>query len=127
MHRALLLLVPLCVACGSSVPDDLPDPPAAREKSSLTEKQKIERLLAAVRQSGLVFVRNGKDHDAAGAADHLQHKWSRAGDRIKTAEQFIEHIASRSSMSGRAYQVRHPDGTVEETGAWLRARLAELD
>ena len=123
MIRALLLL--LCAACGSSIPDDLPDPPP--RKSGLTETQKIERLIAAVEESDLVFIRNGLEHDAPGAASHLRRKWSRAKDRIKTAEQFIEHIASRSSLSGRAYTVRLADGTEQETGVWLRARLAELD
>lgn len=90
----------------------------------LDERARIEALLARVRVSGIVFIRNGSDHTAEEAAKHLGDKWSRAGDRITTAEEFIEQLASRSSQSGEAYRVRLPDGTEREAGPWLREQLA---
>ena len=49
------------------------------------------------------------------------------GILVKTAEQFIEGIASRSSTTGHPYFVKLPSGEQVETGPWLRQRLAEID
>ena len=114
----------LAVACNAS-PDASPPapPPAAEPPSRLTEKERIDALIATVEASSVVFIRNGREHDAKKAASHLRRKWSHAKGRIKTAEQFIDKIASRSSMSGKAYQIREEDGTLVNSGDWLRARL----
>lgn len=90
------------------------------------ERARIEGLLAAVEHSGVVFIRNGSEHDARAAADHLRTKWSRAGDGIDTAEAFIDRLGTRSSQSGEAYRVRLPDGTEREAGPWLHEQLAAL-
>ncbi len=82
-------------------------------------------LLKAVEESGLVFLRNGSEHDATKAASHLSDKWESAGDRVTTAEQFIEEIASRSSTTGRTYEMRLEDGSLVPAADWLRARLKE--
>ena len=88
--------------------------------------ERIEALLAAIEASGLLFLRNGKAHSGAGAAQHLRRKWGHAGDRVRTPEDFIEHLASRSSLTGRAYRVRRADDSLVEMGVWLRKRLDEL-
>src|SRR5688572_16913794 len=88
-------------------------PTTAPARSELTESQKIEHLIDHVaNMKGAVFVRNGSDHSPAEAAKHLKDKWKRAGSKIKTAEQFIENLASKSSMSGEIYKIRFEDGTV---------------
>jgi hypothetical protein len=46
-------------------------------KVALTEPQKIERLLAAVEASGAIFVRNGDEHTAKQAAEHLRRSEER--------------------------------------------------
>lgn len=97
--------------------DETPTPP--------TEKERIEMLLQAVEKSGLVFVRNGSEHDSKKAASHLADKWKRAADQVTTAEQFIEQIASRSSTTGRTYEMKLEDGSVVPAADWLQERLAE--
>lgn len=99
-------------------------PQAAPASPVVDERARIEGLLAVVRGSGIVFIRNGREHTAEEAASHLRDKWSRAGDRIATADDFIEQLASRSSQSGEAYRVRLPDGTERDAGPWLREQLA---
>jgi len=99
----------------------LPRPGAAAG----SERVAIEDLLRAVDESGLVWIRNGSEHDAHAAAAHLRAKWQAAGARVRTAEDFIDGIASRSSLSGRPYLVRLPDGSTVPAADWLRARLAE--
>ncbi len=89
------------------------------------EVTEIEYLLDWVRVSGCTFVRNGDDHAPAAAADHLAMKYRRARRWVDSAEMFIERIASKSSMSGRAYTVRCADTGEQRAGDWLRGALAD--
>ncbi|QSX78131.1 YfeK family protein [Agrilutibacter solisilvae] len=91
-------------------------------------RSEIEHLIAQLGRSGCSFQRNGSWHDAAEAEKHLRRKyeWLRDHDRIVSAEQFIEDGASRSSMTGRAYQVRCPGQAAQPSARWLRDRLQAL-
>ena len=93
-----------------------------------TPAHEIEQLIASLGASGCDFQRNGSWHPAKNAEDHLRRKyeWLRERDLAATAEQFIERAGTKSSMSGRAYQVRCPGRPVVSSEAWLRARLQEL-
>lgn len=87
----------------------------------------IETLLSYVRQlDRAVFVRNGTEHSGSKAADHLRTKWEKQTARIKTAEDFIEHCASKSSVSGERYKIRYADGSEKFADEVLRAELARL-
>lgn len=89
----------------------LPLTSPAQAKTPLSETQKIETLIKAVEQlKEAKFYRNGELHDAAAAAKHLRMKWEKAGSRIKTAIDFIEKIASKSSMSGEPYKIVYANG-----------------
>jgi hypothetical protein len=77
----------------------------------LTEEQKIDHLITLIRNlKGATFIRNGDEHTAVAAADHLQMKREKAGARVKTAQDFIDKIASKSSMSGELYMIRFANG-----------------
>jgi len=82
----------------------------------------IQYLLNAVGDSGCTFTRNGTDHTADEAQDHLAMKYRRAGSRVKTADAFIERLASRSSWTGKPYLIRC-GGDSMQSGAWLTERL----
>jgi hypothetical protein len=73
------------------------------------------------------FIRNGAEYSAAEAADHLRMKWRAAGAEIRTAEQFIDAVASKSSTSGEPYRIRMPDGQIIDAEAYLRKRLGEIE
>ncbi len=88
---------------------------------------RIEGLLAVLTVADVVFIRNGREHSGREAAEHLRSKWQRAGDRVGTAEEFIEVIGSRSSQTGEAYRVRASDGSERAAGPWLRELLAGVD
>jgi hypothetical protein len=90
-----------------------------------SDREIIEELLEAVGSSSLTFVRNGKPYTGPEAADHLRRKWRAAGDRVRSPEQFIESIASRSSTTGRPYEVRLCDGSTMTLELWLAGRLEE--
>jgi len=94
------------------------DPVAAREVDALIAD------VAALRSA--VFIRNGSEYDAAKAAEHLRLKRSRAGNKLKTAEDFIRYCATASSMSGKKYRLRFADGRETDVDAYLNARLQAL-
>ena len=101
--------------------------PAALAAPNPVEARKIEQLIAAVEQlQSAKFVRNGTAYDAKKASDHLRLKLREAGERVATAEDFIRLCASRSSVSGRAYEIEFADGRRITSEAFLRAKLGEL-
>jgi Family of unknown function (DUF5329) len=83
----------------------------------------IDALLGAVATSGCQVERNGELHSANEAEAHLRLKLERAGARVQTAQQFIEHVASGSSVSGKPYRMVCPGQPVLDAQQWLRARL----
>jgi hypothetical protein len=91
------------------------------------EDRKIEFLIGQVAgMQDAVFVRNGSEYDAKQAAEHMRLKLRRAGDRVKTAEDFIVCCGTGSSVSGQPYTIKFRDGRVVPSADFLRARLAEF-
>ena len=95
---------------------------------SPTAKREIQGLMDALSASSCEFQRNGTWHGRDEARKHLQRKYDYLlkRDLVDTAEQFIERAATKSSMSGRAYQVRCPSQPAQPAAAWFKARLAAL-
>jgi len=89
-------------------------------------KSEIDDLITYVEKSGVRFIRSGTEYSAAEGAAHLRKKLSAAGDRVKTTEDFIDGIASKSYLNGKLYQVKFADGHTQPTGEWLKAHLAEV-
>ncbi|MCA0426345.1 MAG: DUF5329 domain-containing protein [Bacteroidetes bacterium] len=79
-------------------------------QQTLTEEQKINELINYVEKSNAMFIRNGSEYASKDAADHLRMKRKKAGSRIKTAREFVNEIASKSSMTGEAYKIRFKNG-----------------
>ena len=61
------------------------------------------------------------------AATHLRSKYAAAQVEIQTLEQFIQEIGSRSSTTGRPYEVKDPDGVIMPASTWLLLRATELE
>ena len=112
MRIALILILLVSVASSTAL---------ARDESS---KDEIEFLLRYVENSSVRFIRSGKEYSPKEAADHLRYKLAHSGGRVKTAEDFIAGIATKSYLTGRAYQVKMRDGSVRSTSEWLREALA---
>lgn len=114
-------------AKAAAVPaDDAAEPAPA--SGGMSEDAKIEALIQAVGAlEGARFVRNGDEHPAADAMEHMRAKWDWKRDDIKTAKDFIRVVGSKSSVSGKPYLIRMADGTEVQAGEWFRARLAELE
>lgn len=99
----------------------LPALPVPAAESPAAE---IRWLMDHVAESGLVFLRNGEEHDASEAAAHMARKYRYFEDEIESAEAFIARAASRSLLSDRPYLVVLPDGSRRPTADWLREALA---
>lgn len=114
---ACLLALALPVTCAAQ-------PVASATRTPAAE---IDALVDRVAHAdGVVFIRNGTEHTAAEAAAHLQRKRKAAGDRIRTPEQFIDKLGARSSITGKPYRVRLPDGRQMDSATWLTGLLREV-
>ena len=111
--RPLLLTVLLCAALTSST------------YAQTDAEAEITALIEAVRESGCEFNRNGSLHSAEAAAEHLELKYSRGKRYADSAEAFIERLASKSSWSGKPYEMIC-DGETQPAGDWLTATLVAL-
>ncbi len=111
----ILLLVLLSLTAGNAYGRD---PQEAARIASLI--QAVETL------EGAKFVRNGQEHDARAAADHLRLKLRIAADRIETADDFIRICGSQSSRSGEKYRIRFADGTITNSEIFFRKILGTL-
>ena len=88
-------------------------------------QQEIEYLLTQVSDSGCIFIRNGSEHDAADAADHMRMKYGNGKRWVSSAEDFINRIASKSSWSGKKYQIQCPGEAACPSGDWLTEKLSD--
>lgn len=102
--------------------------PSAAVAKVMTEAEKINALIVSVETlPGAVFIRNGGEHDAKKAADHLRLKLRGAGRRVKTAEDFIRLCASESSLTGRKYRIRFANGNSVDSEQFLKEQLQRLE
>jgi hypothetical protein len=100
--------------------------PAVSAQPPTVAQTEINYLLNFVEISGCEFYRNGSWYDSVRAREHLHTKYEylSARNRIETAEEFIELGASKSSLSGRQYEVRCGTCTNTATSDWLKAVLS---
>ncbi|MDR2979813.1 MAG: DUF5329 domain-containing protein [Bacteroidales bacterium] len=95
---------------------------------TLTEREKIEQLIASVEQlQDAKFIRNGTTYNAARAAEHLRTKLQKAGNRVKTAQDFIIGIASSSYFSGNPYYIKFKDGRQITSREFFEGKLREIE
>lgn len=95
---------------------------------ALSESAKIELLLDyLLRLKNAGFIRNGAEHGAEEAVSHLRMKRDAAGDRVRTASDFIDCCATGSAVSGEPYRLRFADGRVRPVAEVLREQLREIE
>lgn len=99
--------------------------PGARSAAPSVAQTESRYLIAFVKDSGCAFYRNGTEYDAGRAASHLQDKYSAVEltGEIATAEVFIERVATRSSLTGRPYEVSCGGHARITVARWLRDAL----
>ncbi len=88
------------------------------------QQAEVDHLFATLETSDCVMIRNGKAHDGREAARHVRRKYEHYRDEIASTEDFIAYSATRSLISGRAYQVQCPGEDPQPSADWLLAELA---
>ena len=92
------------------------------------EQVRIDKLIRFVEiQKGMKFIRNGTEYSCEEAAKFLRGKMDSMGAEVTSARDFIERIASKSSMSGKPYQVRFSDGRLITSAKFLGDELKRLE
>lgn len=88
----------------------------------------IASLLERLQSSGCQFNRNGTWYTASQARAHLLGKLEYLEKRgsLQSAEQFIDLAASKSSVSGKPYQVMCGNTASMESKVWLSKELQAL-
>ncbi|MGC3965630.1 MAG: YfeK family protein [Rhodocyclaceae bacterium] len=93
---------------------------------SAREEARVNAMLAALeKRTDLVFIRNGEKYNAADAVAHLKLKLSRTRDRLDTAEEFIDKVASSSSMSGEPYTIQQAGKPAQPAKPFLHELLKQ--
>lgn len=102
--------------------------PTSRPARKLTQKQKIETLIAHIENlADATFIRNETEHNCREAAKHMRDKWQWKRKEIRTARDFIQVAATKSSVSGRPYLIRFKDGREVKCGEYLLQQLKQLE
>ncbi|MCA0325991.1 MAG: DUF5329 domain-containing protein [Proteobacteria bacterium] len=91
-------------------------------------RAEIDALLTKLQSSGCDFDRNGTWHSGADAKDHLMRKldYIEGKTTLRSTEQFIELAATKSSFSGKPYQVRCGKERAVESQQWLGKQLSVI-
>ena len=87
------------------------------------KKPEVQHLLNYVKNSECKIDRNGTVHDGKDALGHIQKKYDYYRNDIKTTEDFIFLSATKSTMSGKLYNVICPGGATEPVKDWLMREL----
>ena len=85
-------------------------------------QDEIRHLLRFVENSGCEFDRNGTVYDSKEARTHIERKYDYIDSRVGNTEEFIKYAATRSSMSGKKYQVAC-NGKEQTSAEWLHNEL----
>jgi hypothetical protein len=127
MQRRILPLGVVAILLAVAGCSEPPAAPTAAAKP-LTEKEKIERLIAVVAEmKGVTFVRKGTTYDCKEAADFMKGKWQWKSSEIKTAEDFVRVCSAGGSGEGTPYYIRFSDGREETSAKFLGEELAKME
>ncbi|MCS3848317.1 hypothetical protein GGR70_003364 [Xanthomonas campestris] len=90
--------------------------------------REINQLFAALKSSNCEFSRNGSWYSAPKASEHLQRKYDYLQKKglVTSTESFIELAATKSSMSGKPYEVRCGGAAAVPSQSWFTGKLRAL-
>lgn len=85
----------------------------------------IQYLTRMVKASPCDFIRNGDVHSGIDAAEHMLNKYDYFEDEIQTAEDFIRKAASKSTLTGKSYEVKCSNSHITSQ-QWLLRKLNQF-
>lgn len=91
-------------------------------------RAEVDALLSRLEQSECRFHRNGEWYGSKKAREHLEGKlaYLERWGTLESAEQFIEKVASGSSVSGKPYLVQCGKAPAVTSAEWLKGQLKAL-
>jgi hypothetical protein len=113
IRQALLVTIAVMALSSIDARSDVPD----------ADRHEVLHLLDYLRTSDCAMERNGKRHNSEDAYSHVRKKYEYFRDKIRTAEDFIEYSASKSTMSGKYYRIFCKDEPAVRTRDWLLEEL----
>ncbi len=87
-------------------------------------KNEIDHLIGYVSETDCDYERNGTKHQGSEAVKHIVRKYNYFKDDINSAEDFIKYSATKSTMSGKYYQIHCPNQVTVKSKDWLLDELA---
>jgi Family of unknown function (DUF5329) len=100
---------------------------AGEDAAAGVEQRTIEALIESVAHlTDATFLRNGKSYPSSSAARFLREKWRSRQSEVRSAEDFIDRVASSSSTTGKPYLIRFANGREVSSAEYLRGELAKL-
>jgi hypothetical protein len=115
-------LAPLALSALLAAPVLMAAPLASSQRSE------IDALMVTLQSSACEFNRNDSWHNAVEAKTHLLRKldYLEGKNAVQSTEQFIELAASKSSLSGQAYQVKCGSAAAVDSKTWLTTQLKRI-
>lgn len=89
-----------------------------------SQQAEVEHLIAYLENSDCSMLRNGREYSGEEGARHVRRKYGHFRDKIDSTEEFIELSASKSTISGKPYEVHCPGQPAKESATWLLEELA---
>jgi hypothetical protein len=120
-------------ACGTPNPrmleasEEARGMPSAELGSAMTEQDKIQALIDAVRTSDRTFVHDGIERTGSATADKLKLLLERDPTGVRSAREFIERIAAPERPNAAPDGVRVAPDELLPARHWYLVRLAELE
>jgi len=103
-------------------------PVAAGQTAPAAERQKIESLIKQVGEiKDAKFIRNDSTYEISTAVRFLRGKWEANDSVVKTAQDFVDKVASSSGTSGKPYLIRFKDGREIKSRDFFLAELKKLE
>lgn len=103
-------------------------PVAHAAEKKPTETAKITALIDHIESlKDAKFIRNGSEYTARNAAKFLRGKWDANKMEIKTARDFIDKAATKSSTTGKPYLIRLNGAADTPCANYLTAHLKKIE
>lgn len=89
-------------------------------------QKEISHLLHYIKATPCAYERNGTTYTGSEAVVHVQRKYDYFKDKIASAEDFVRLCATKSELTGKAYQVQCSHQPKQTSAAWLLKELTQF-
>lgn len=89
-------------------------------------QKEINHLLDYIKTTSCDYERNGTTYKGSEAVVHVQKKYDYFKDKIASAEDFVRLCATKSELTGKAYQVQCANEPKQESASWLLKELKKF-